>query len=76
MHIFISFNMKRTVLLCALKVLQQVLPFSRKPGEGVMIEMKIRHLFAADSKLGLSFILPSNLVLEAIANSSFLPRKL
>lgn len=39
----IRFKIKRTVLLSALKVLQQVLPFSRKAQEGIMMEMKIRN---------------------------------
>jgi hypothetical protein len=38
----IRFKIKRTVLLSALKVLQQVLPFSRLAQEGVMMEMKIK----------------------------------
>ena len=36
------FKIKRTVLLSAIKVLQQVLPFSRLAQEGVMMEMKIK----------------------------------
>ena len=39
----IRFKIKRTVLLSAIKVLQQVLPFSRKAQEGIMMEMKIKN---------------------------------
>ncbi len=38
----IRFKIKRTVLLSALKVLQQVLPFSRRAQEGTMMEIKIK----------------------------------